>query len=77
MVPRSLVAIALLAGCASVAKPGCPPPIDNFNNQTRVTPTGFPPSTSGSCFLRGNTAAILNNVAVPGATSFDPDAAGG
>jgi hypothetical protein len=62
---------------ASVAKPGCPPPIDNFNNQTRVTPTGFPASTSNSCFLRGNTAAILNNVAVPGATSFDPDAAGG
>ena len=62
---------------ASVAKPGCPPPLDNFNNQTRVTPTGFPASTSNSCFLRGNTAAILNNVAVPGATSFDPDAAGG
>src|SRR2546429_8450728 len=45
---------------ASVAKPGCPPPLDNFNNQTRVTPTGFPASTSNSCFLRGNTAAILN-----------------
>src|SRR4029077_19194557 len=27
---------------ASIAKPGCPPPIDNFNNQTRVTPTGYP-----------------------------------
>ena len=61
---------------ASIAPPGCPPPIDNFNNQTRVTPTGFPPSTSSSCFLRGNTVAILNNVAVPGATSFDPDAPG-
>jgi hypothetical protein len=62
---------------ASIAKPGCPPPIDNFVNQTRVTPTGFPPSTSNSCYLRGNTVAILNNVAVPGATSFDPDAPGG
>jgi len=62
---------------ASVANPGCPPPIDNFNNQTRVTPPGFPASTSTSCYLRGNTVAILNNVAVPGATSFDPDAPGG
>ena len=62
---------------ASIAPPGCPPPIDNFNNQTRVTPTGFPPSTSNSCFLRANTVAILNNVAVPGATSFDPNAPGG
>lgn len=58
---------------ASIANPGCPPPINNFNAQTRVTPTGFPPSTSTSCFLRGNTVAILNNVAVPGATSLDPD----
>jgi lysophospholipase L1-like esterase len=62
---------------ASVAKPGCPPPIDNFNNQTRVTPTGFPPSSSQSCYLRNGTVAILNNVAVPGATTFDPDAPGG
>lgn len=62
---------------ASVAKPGCPPPLNDFNAQTRVTPTGFPPSTSTSCFLRANTVGILNNVAVPGATSFDPDAPGG
>lgn len=62
---------------ASIKNPGCPPPINNFNAQTRVTPTGFPASTSTSCFLRGNTVAILNNVAVPGATSFDPDAPGG
>jgi len=62
---------------ASVAKPGCPPPIDNFINQTRVTPTGFPASTSSSCYLRSGTVAILNNVAVPGATTFDPDAPGG
>ncbi|MFL5612284.1 MAG: SGNH/GDSL hydrolase family protein [Gemmatimonadaceae bacterium] len=59
----------------SLANPGCPPPVNNFNSQSRVTPTGFPTSTSSSCYLRANTVAILNNVAVPGATSFDPDAA--
>ena len=59
---------------ASLANPGCPPPLNNFNTQTRVTPTGFPASTSSSCYLRSGTAAILNNVAVPGATTFDPDA---
>ena len=62
---------------ASVANPGCPPPLNDFNAQTRVTPTGFPASTSTSCYLRGGTAAILNSVAVPGATTFDPDAPGG
>lgn len=58
----------------SLAKPGCPPPVDNFLTQSRVTPTGFPTSTSSSCYLRANTVAILNNVAVPGATTFDPNA---
>ena len=63
---------------ASIAKPGCPPPINDFNQQTRVpSPPGFPPSSGSTCFLRANTVAILNNVAVPGATSFDPDAPGG
>jgi lysophospholipase L1-like esterase len=62
---------------ASIANPGCPPPINNFATQTRVTPTGFPASTSSSCYLRSGTAAVLNNVAVPGATTFDPDAPGG
>jgi lysophospholipase L1-like esterase len=57
----------------SLANPGCPPPVNNFNTQARVTPTGFPTSTSNSCYLRANTVAILNNVAVPGATTFDPD----
>ena len=61
----------------SIAMPGCPPPIDTFTTQHRVTPTGFPVSTSNSCYLRNGTAAIINNVAVPGATSFDPDAPGG
>ena len=58
----------------SLGNPGCPPPVDTFTTQHRVTPTGYPVSTSSSCYLRGNTVAILNNVAVPGATSFDPDA---
>src|SRR5213079_1322527 len=26
---------------ASIAKPGCPPPVDTFTTQHRVTPTGF------------------------------------
>ena len=54
----------------SLTKPGCPPPVDNFNTQTRVGG-----GTSSTCVLRANTVAILNNVAVPGATTFDPDAA--
>jgi len=62
---------------ASIANPGCPPPISNFLTQARVTPTGFPASTSSSCYLRSGTLQILNNVAVPGATTFDPDAPGG
>lgn len=61
----------------SVANPGCPPPIDTFTTQHRVTPTGFPASTSTSCYLRSGAVEILNNVAVPGATTFDPDAPGG
>jgi hypothetical protein len=61
----------------SLAMPGCPPPIDTFTTQHRVTPKNFPPSTSQSCYLRNGTAAILNNVAVPGATTFDPDAPNG
>jgi len=58
----------------ALAKPGCPPPINDFNRQTRVTLAGQPASTSSTCALRSNTVAILNNVAVPGATSGDPDA---
>src|SRR5205823_4359679 len=56
----------------SLGNPGCPPPVDTFTTQHRVTPTGFPVSTSSSCYLRGNTVAILNNVAVPGATTSTP-----
>jgi lysophospholipase L1-like esterase len=63
----------------SLANPGCPPPLTNFATQTRVTPAGFPASTGTSCYLRNATSAtdVLNNVAVPGATSYDPTAVNG
>lgn len=61
----------------SLAMPGCPPPVDTFTDQHRVTLKGQPASTSSTCLLRANTTDILNNVAVPGATVFDPDAPGG
>jgi hypothetical protein len=52
---------------AALAPPGCPAPIINFSTGAR--PTGAPP-----CALRLATSItdILNNVAVPGASSFDP-----
>jgi lysophospholipase L1-like esterase len=51
---------------ASLASPGCPAPITNFSTLAR--PAGAP------CALRVATSVtdILNNVAVPGASSFDP-----
>jgi hypothetical protein len=50
--------------------PGCPPPITNFQTQAR-TPAS---ATSTTCFLRSSSGAneVINNVGVPGATSFDP-----
>jgi lysophospholipase L1-like esterase len=57
---------------ASLKSPGCPAPIINFNTQVR--PTGAPP-----CALRNPSSItdILNNVAVPGASSYDPTAVNG
>jgi lysophospholipase L1-like esterase len=57
---------------AALANPGCPAPIINFNTQAR--PTGAPP-----CALRvpASITDILNNVAVPGASSYDPTAVNG
>jgi len=54
---------------ASLADPGCPPPIDSFPEGTRVGG-----GTSTTCFFRSQVSgvAVLNNVAVPGAASFDP-----
>ncbi|HJQ21161.1 MAG TPA: SGNH/GDSL hydrolase family protein [Gemmatimonadaceae bacterium] len=53
---------------------GCPPPVTNF--QTQARPTG---TTSTTCLLRNPASStdILNNVAVPGASSFDPTDADG
>ena len=58
---------------AALAGPGCPPPVINFLTQARE---GGATSTSTSCFLRdpASATAILNNVAVPGATAIDPTA---
>lgn len=52
-----------------LAKPGCPPPIDNFLTQERVGG-----GTSTTCALREQAGgvAVINNVAVPGANAFDP-----
>ena len=61
----------------SLAMPGCPPPIANFLTQARATTPTSGTTSASSCFLRANTTATLNNVAVPGATVFDPDAATG
>ena len=52
-----------------LVNPGCPPPYTNFMTQAR--PTG---TSATTCLLRGNSPAVINNVAVPGATSFDPTA---
>ena len=55
----------------ALASVGCPPPIINF--QTQARPTG---TSAATCALRDSTVAArtrtLNNVAVPGASSYDP-----
>jgi hypothetical protein len=54
--------------------PGCPPPFTNVFTQTRLTPTGFPPSTATSCYLRSIPAVpppYISNTAVPGAEVID------
>jgi len=52
----------------SLAFPGCAPPVVNFQTQARLGG-----GTSTTCALRSpsSISAQLNNVAVPGATSFD------
>ncbi|HKO14854.1 MAG TPA: SGNH/GDSL hydrolase family protein [Gemmatimonadaceae bacterium] len=52
----------------SLALPGCPPPITNFQTGARLGGASAPP-----CALRNAASAtdILNNVAVPGAETFD------
>lgn len=57
----------------AVAAPGCPPPVTNFQTQSRGS-AGTTPFTSTTCALRDAAAltAQLNNVAVPDARSADP-----
>ncbi len=52
--------------------PGCPPPITNFQTQQRVGG-----GTSTTCNTRSSNSITdrLNNLAVPGATVFDPTSA--
>ena len=54
---------------ASLAGDGCPPPVINFLTQARKGG-----GSSTTCFLRNpaSATAVLNNVAVPGATALDP-----
>lgn len=58
----------------ALAKPGCPPPVNNLLTQTRVTLNGQPASTPTTCAFRSQASvtATLNNVAVPGISSPDP-----
>ena len=52
-----------------LAMPGCPPPINNFQTQSRVGGPLAPP-----CALRvtSSVTGYINNVAVPGAAALDP-----
>lgn len=54
---------------ASLANPGCPPPIVNFQTQARLAG-----GTGATCGLRtpSSVSVALNNVAVPGALAADP-----
>ena len=58
----------------SLTNPGCPPPFTNVFTQARLTPTGFPPSTGTSCYLRripSEPPPYISNTAVPGAEVED------
>jgi lysophospholipase L1-like esterase len=57
----------------SLTMPGCPPPISNLLTGARV---GGATSTPASCALRAPSSitTTLNNVGVPGITSFEPTA---
>ena len=73
--------LALAAGAtyryASLANPGCPPPIANFVTGDRGTLGGVA-NTATTCLFRdpASVTSLLNNVAVPGANSFDPNGTG-
>ncbi len=59
----------------SLVAPGCPPPVATFFTGVRQTATGLGVTNGSTCLFRGTTTDILNNVAVPNASSFDPAAA--
>lgn len=60
--------IGTRAAYASIAMPGCPPPVANF--QTQAVVGG---AAAGPCAYRtGPFPAILNNTAVPGARAVSP-----
>ncbi|MCU0647682.1 MAG: SGNH/GDSL hydrolase family protein [Gemmatimonadaceae bacterium] len=61
----------------ALAGRGCPPPLADFTTQARVGANLG--ATASTCDLRdpSSLARPLNNVAVPGATSFDPNSANG
>ena len=57
-----------------LASPGCPPPFTNVWTGARYTPTGYPPSTGTSCYLRtipSEPPPYISNTAVPGAKVED------
>jgi len=57
-----------------MTRPGCRPPFTNVFTGTRLTPTGFPPSTATSCYLRRVPSVpppYISNTAVPGAEVLD------
>jgi lysophospholipase L1-like esterase len=62
----------------ALAKPGCPAPIDSFPS-VRVRPAAGQTAAGASCYGRLPSAQGLpvDNVAVPGANSFDPTGATG
>jgi lysophospholipase L1-like esterase len=57
----------------ALAKPGCPPPVDNFLTQTRVsTPPPIVTEPQPCSFRKGvHGDAVINNVAVPGSFVSD------
>lgn len=58
----------------SLANPGCPPPINNFQTRARVAAAGATtPSAGTTCLLRDTRLSVgtLNNVAVPNAYAVD------
>jgi len=58
---------------ASLTNPGCPPPVNNFQTQARVS-VGTTASTPTTCLLRAPASVtdVLNNVGVPDARVLDP-----